>query len=525
MHIMNRIRSDCYLRSVKYIEDIGVFTSTPTFSSIPVARYILGIYAALPIQHVILGERPYRTDIFNAVSSAMSYDIDKEPYGTPSTNALAQDISLQHDISHAEVEAWFRDSWQYVKHGVVLLNVCFQHSFMDQQSLRERVRLERYVMDLITMSIYAGGGPVHIYAMGNPAQFSASNIRSSYSGDKKMVKIHKSINPAALSHKKGDRRSHLCTLGSPSVSKLLYRLIIDTRKSWKLVTSEDYIAMSTGPPNDKARLAAAGTTMANEFEKVEEYFKKGGSYKGMSTEEEVFRKAKEATREFVMALSSAKIGLLFASLNEPPAAAKYAFGTTKTAYPKRFIPGTASEVSSNTRASVQNVGFHDDSGAEGESSNVTSIKTPATSTPPSRAPPRSVTQSVTSRRVIHEGFADEDSPDEAMSPPPSVNVVPVMSTLADQNITNEEAEDMSYLSDFVEATEDFIIPNILKEEINECTRTKRAAGEYALSAIGMIREVRKDTRQRSIMNALGYENGIVDVPSIAYQWVLKHATN
>lgn len=85
------------------------------------ARYILSCYTYLPIKTVIVGEKPYTTDIYPFISSAISYAPSKNR-ATPSTIGMARDMSSNVGTTYLEVETWFGDGWKYLASGVLLVN-------------------------------------------------------------------------------------------------------------------------------------------------------------------------------------------------------------------------------------------------------------------------------------------------------------------------------------------------------------------------------------------------------------------
>ena len=66
--------------------------------------------------------------------------------------------------------------------------------------------------------------------------------------------------------------------------------------------------------------------MKDEFASVEQYFKSRATVDKAISGEETFRRAKEATSEWLAALSSSKIATLFAAIDEP---SSIATGTSK----------------------------------------------------------------------------------------------------------------------------------------------------------------------------------------------------
>lgn len=88
--------------------------------------------------------------------------------------------------------------------------------------------------------------------------------------------------------------------------------------------------------------------MADDFAKLEEFFKSGAKVESLESGEEVFARAKESARKFAEALNSARIALLFASIEELVPVAKGTFKSTNRGYtPRDYRIGTSSRIRSN----------------------------------------------------------------------------------------------------------------------------------------------------------------------------------
>lgn len=96
------------------------------------------------------------------------------------------------------------------------------------------------------------------------------------------------------------------------MSRLLFNLIRSTRASITVLREIDYHTMSLGPSNELSLVASRGNAVADEFAKVEEYFKSGAAVNKDPSGEDVFRKAKDAMMQFTMVVNNAKIGMLTA---------------------------------------------------------------------------------------------------------------------------------------------------------------------------------------------------------------------
>ncbi|KIW35772.1 uncharacterized protein PV06_11886 [Exophiala oligosperma] len=534
---MDRTVELLHTRCIELLPDIGLYDNLTSVVA-PLTRYILSMYCALPIKHIILAERPYATDIHPYVASAMSYDPACQHTPTPSVHYLALDLSNKSDILYDDAVRWFRDSWQYLCHGVIALNVCTTHKFMDGRSERERSKMEEFIRDLIRVSIKLSEDKIHVYAMGNPAKHSASRIRASVKDAASRIRIHKCDNPAALEHRRSDHRSRTYTLLSASIVKLLSSLIRDTSRSRVRLTFSDFDKMAAGQPNEHSRLVNRGNSMADVFTDIEAYFKGSGSGKMVERNDELFGRAAKEMKEFVLALQSNRVQLLFANLNEPSGTSKQAYYNTRQNYNRRgFNPGTSSKApSSGTPGRKQKLGFADgDDNTAGTSTPDEITKSEADSR--SNADVRSVTSSNVTTDKKHTtystpsrggrliGFAEEDEDTENERKPAQVST-PVAETTANTAMSDLEVQDMSYVSDFIETSEEYIMDPAIREFLHEAVRNRKASSDTALEVLKIIRETRTSPNQRSIESALGYDDlAIVDMPSPIMQWIISQGSS
>lgn len=535
---MEHIRNIWYARSFEFVRSLGLLSNSNRHShiSMPLTRYIMSSYVSIPVKHIIIGERPYGTDILPYAASAMSYDPERGCQGTPSTITLGTDISNKHDIEADRVEEWFRDSWKYLACGVFLINVCCYTKFMDNASLYERTCAEEFLRDMIYVSLLVTNEVVHVFPMGNPAIYSAGMVRSSVPTMRDKVRVHSCPNPASLSHKTSDLRSPEITLGKKGVSRSLFNIILSTLSSTKALTEEDYYTMTLGPQGELSSVASKGNALADELAKVEEYFKSGAAVNSNPSGEEVFRRAKEAVSQFTVVINNAKIGLLYATINEPPNVAKGAFkGRDRSYVPKKFEWGTSSNVSSvkstpPRRATPEVVGFADDDDSEptgavpavsssaGSSKGRPTVTAPGPpQTPVGKRPPPNAPSSAISGRSVSVGFVDEDTEDELDSVVVENGRTSVSS---EDTLTAAELESISYVSDFIERSDEYKFPGSTLEEVNECTRNRRATSDTAKALVKSIR-VAASNGHRSAKEALGYEDDITDMANPVVQWVIE----
>lgn len=525
-------------RCARLILDLGLEKHHQHFT-LPLSRYIMAIPYAIPVNTIILGERPYRTDIFPYVAPAMAYR--KECEVTPSVHFLAMDISNSSDIEYKEALEWFRDSWKYLRDGICILNVCTLYKFIDVHSERERVVLEEFIRDIIEVSLRVSYTTVRIYAMGKPAQHSANRIRSSIGNYRpknspaiSTVVVHSCDNPASLIHREGDKWSPDITLKSPVVSRRLAGLIRSTRDSLVL-TEADYLEMASNPGSDHSRLVSASQKLGDSFELIEKYFKENTGAQ-IERNEELFGRAAKEMKEFIIALQSARVQAIFAGVGEPSGTTKPAYISHRQSYnPTRYSRGGSTRVpsvASSTQAA--NIGILEPdygSSSEEEKSNKNStpeketVKSKAPSTdlmpPPKRSSTRSRTSgtfssasSAPSRRTssVAINIISEEESDSGPSDTPKVATISI-----------EEANDMSYVTDFLENSGAHDLDNAVIEFISENSRMKVATYDIVKDLLKVIRTTHKDPSQMSIMDALGYgDTGIVDMSSDIIQWINRN---
>ncbi|KAL9122215.1 MAG: hypothetical protein Q9187_001232 [Circinaria calcarea] len=488
------------------------------------------------------GERPYGTSIFPYAASALSYDSDVQRDPTPSVHFLALEISSRSALEYNTIRDWFRDSWKYLQYGILALNICTLRKFMDTDSEYEISKLNEFIRDIINVSLRVSSKKIQIYALGNPASHSASRIRSSVSGSKKLVQIHRCRNPAALQHHTSDLRSHKNTILKSHACKALSGLITETFCSTKLLEPRDFFRMSSGMSSDHAKLISASKSMSGTFGEIESYFKRTGGGKTIEKDEDLFRKAREEMSQFVLALQGTRIQLLFASVQEPGSTAKNAYYNTRQDYNKaKYNTGSSSKAASNTTPGRKtSIGFAS-SGDPDEQEGSTSKDSPITdtfvptppvsgvgsdagstvSTPPIKMrKSASVTQSIASKRStsVPIGFADDITEETELPEPP---LKP--DTRSESLMTADEVADMSYVSDFLEGDEGVGVEDFVKAFIGEAVRTKQALALPAQEVLKIIRDSRLNPKLRTIESSLGYVDGIVDMPSPIMQWIRKHS--
>lgn len=229
----------------KYISDINLCEYGSHIGVVPTLRYILKLYIAIPVKYVMIVERPYATDIHGKVFSAMSYDATKSKV-TPSVLGVSTDVSSVTGMDVNLVIDWFRESWRYLRAGIVLLNVTCVERFDSPRSAVEKAAFQRLLRDILLVSSIISSEPVRIVPMGKPAEYTVGAVLSSMGSYKSSIKKHRYPNPAIVSHTPGcDKMSLGFTLGCPGTSRIICNAILRSQTFHQLQESDFNIAMSS----------------------------------------------------------------------------------------------------------------------------------------------------------------------------------------------------------------------------------------------------------------------------------------
>lgn len=505
---------------------------TPSHISIPLARYIQASYMALPVKTVVLVERPYGTDILPEVASAMSYNVEKNGKPTPSTAILATVMKNLFNEKWETTEAWFRDSWMYIRSGVFLINVCCFEPFM-KDSLEERTAVCSFVRDMIEFSHVVSGTTVDLIALGNPATACADKIRSSMADRSKKVKVLRGPNPAGLKHKFGDLTSPLVTLGkgTQNVAKALHSAIVRSRDH-PVTTLQQYIMSS-----DSSSIANAGKTLISDLERVELFFKNGGKYQGPTSDQEVFSSLRKSVSSFINTITSARVTAAIQDWAETGGIAKGAYKSGNRGYqPKNYNKGTSSEKSTTPSnkpflATPSKAKFAEDDEEEQQpeipapdasTENTDRVLTPS-STPalsiietPSKAPKLNTPSSIRSGRSVSTGTKTTflEDIEEDYSGAVTVPVSPPAS------ITKEERNVVEMVNEIVNSNKDFNIKHTIVEEVGEFTRSLQPSTDTAKALLATVREVLNNEKYE-VDRDLGYVDGNLSMQNPIVQLFLK----
>jgi hypothetical protein len=526
------------------------FNNSNSHITIPLCRYIMCIPYAIPIKHIVLGERPYATDILPYAASALSYDPMRQKDPPPSVEYLAHDLVNNTKMDYDTAVTWFRDSWKFLLQGVLLLNVCTFFKFNDVKSEKERVYMEEFLRDIVFASVSISQCKVHVYAMGNPAQHSANRIKSSMINLKHLVAIHRCINPAALQHKYGDQKSQDITLKSPTTSRLLSQIIISTLAGKPILSKQDYYKMTT-LESDFTRASTLSDSLAGRFDEIFQYFRSNDKLLAENTDlATIFQRAGEELRELSISFQSIRVGITFMNKSEPSGTAKSAYYNQRKPYNKStYSTGTSSRVSSSASGAGINrtVGFGDESADE---SSFAGIVTPASTThqiptisnileTPTTPTPATITKfkpetgsiqaksvtGVISNQTVSIGFGDSssDASDDDAPVQSSKSITGILKIFGkgNNNLSEADHNDMSLVSDFLESNNEYDVSQKIKDDIGDTLRNRQAGGKISQEILATIRNMREDSNQPSVENALGYEDGKKDVLSDIIQLIMK----
>lgn len=531
-------------RCIDLILKINLHSSN-AYAAVPLMRYILSIPYALPISTIILAERPYATNIFPYAASAMSYSSKLQKGVTPVVHYLALDISNGSELSFYQCADWFRDSWKYLRHGIILLNVCTSHMFMENESERERVAMEEFIRDMIIISLKLVNDvkhKVHIYALGNPAQHSAGRIKSSVFMGKDKVIIHKCVNPAQFKHRLGDTKSPEFTMGYSSITRGLSNIIRSTINSNDICTLTDYLNMSNGK-DIHSRIINTSNDLKSVFGDIAKYFKTDPSGRGHLADAQLFERGCDCMTNFIAAMNTTTVKVQLSRIEEPSEGSKPAYfsrsNVNQTKYKKGFA--TSSRASTTQQSSSKiSIGFIDDDDSPAEavpvptpvisldtradSTEISAIITPQTPTPARIAAARSVSGRSITGGHSNVGFIDDvEEEDEEDDEDSNIGIVAANSSIPDDfdnRITDIEKEEFSYVSDFIDpSSSQYNVASHIREFINSAIRSGKADSQTSREVLKIIRD--SNQRDESMYKLLGFEDNIVDMSSDILNWVLN----
>lgn len=282
---MDQYRRMAVSAGYKYLADIGAPFKVSVHYASPVMRYVMSTCMGIPFKTILVGERPYATDIHPHVSSAMSYNPLKST-PTPSTIGIARDVSCNTDLTYVEVEEWFRDSWTYISSGTLVVNCVVFEKFTSSYSLSEVVPFQRWILALLSISHALSDSKVDIICMGVPAESTVDSIMRSLGKSRSQTRKLRYPNPAIISKKRvGDARSQVHTFGFPSTSAAISTAIHRSRTAlpytepWPLIlpramshqfSAIDDVIRESARMTDLVETAFAGLKMSDKAPELRE---------------------------------------------------------------------------------------------------------------------------------------------------------------------------------------------------------------------------------------------------------------
>lgn len=395
-----------------------VLETSPTNLAVPLCKYIMSIPQCDTYHTIMVVERPYFTDIYPDYFSAMSYH---ESYSgpTPATLGVSELISEYSTFGRDLIEEWFRDSWMYLRYGILLINVCCSRKFIDASSIREKLESQLMIRSVVANATSSTGKPCTLLSMGNPAKSVVSQVLSSLGGLRKRV-VHKNMpNPAILSHDSGDSASRRITEKYKGTLRYLAKLIEQFNPVVLNTTRFDcYSAMSEG----HTPLSKASADLSSDIARISAWVKSQDSLEPQ-TVGNLLDTISKSLESFSREVVKADINLKLENSKKPKKPAQPSSWGNRPEYKRAPTSrGIASQTSGSTKAaSVSMGGFADDEDEQGPATpsvRDTPARTGAYGTP-SRV---NHTPSASRVSVVTSGFADDD--DEDTPSPPSLTIDP-----------------------------------------------------------------------------------------------------
>lgn len=291
------------LESARYIAGIGILQDNAKRYSVPLSAYVMCCSMALPVKTIMVGERPYATDIHPPISSAMSYDLSKcRP--TPSTVGAANDLNRNTGYPYTKGEAWFRDSWKYLRSGVVVVNCTVVFPYTSSYSTSETVLFQRWLRCIIECSSTITDSPVDVICMGVPAQNIVDATLSSMDKHKGVVRKKTYPNPASwVKRSHGDTRSLTYTFGKKgtctSILSAIHRSTL-----YPPLEVQDYIEYMSKPVPSQllgvTRLMEKGKSLVDQIEEAYAELDSNHKVPALTEAYEEFSKALVSYRDSVL---------------------------------------------------------------------------------------------------------------------------------------------------------------------------------------------------------------------------------
>lgn len=447
-------------------------------------RYICSIYSVEFIRTIIVVERPYHTEIYPEAFAAMSYDPAlSDP--TPATLGAATLVSGYSSLPVVDLERWFRDSWMALPCGVILLNVCYGGKFMEPTAQLEKLEFQRLLRGIILHNTENTRGACVVLAMGNPAKSVVTSTLSSLGVHRSRVTLKSMPNPAVLSHRSGDSASRKITAEYPGALRYLSSVISSTTSSplYQPWTFESLIMSKTNLPSTAAGLAAS-------LREIRQWLDKPTTLEPQ-TFADLLQSTADALDTFGREVTTFAVELKVANSKKPGKVGQGTSWGPRPGFGARSVTGgTSSQISvSNPPSAAKSLGgFADEDSPQEE-------VTPVTPTPQRRLPVP-VTPSKTGGSVA-SGFADDsDAEGSAVSnsyTAPAA-IAPQLRLVAAYISENSGNARNTYAAEFTSAAEG------------------KPASKEVVSVSTLIASMTRDSPD-SVSTALGYDTGEIDTSS------------
>jgi len=338
------------------------------------------------------------------------------------------------DLTTDEAEEWFRDSWKYCTHGVLLYNVCVSGQFDDITTFKERVLFSRYMSSLLKTFIRSGSHDVGITCVGLKSFSVGRAIVSSLGPHRSSVTVRLVESPGVVLRRNCDTESPDDTIELITATQAAATRLGKLIQELPYVSSEHFgVAMSndanTHLMEESDDLLKVLNTLTNKIPSAESQIQP-------SELKEVIDSLKSAVASFTVALTASTAQMLAAA---PPRSREQgtpaAFGrtppgsrTTAAGRMHTTAGSVATSASRTSRVPRTTVLVDDDddepvtvsaqaaSGSSHTSTSVSVNPTPSTTNTRSAANTLSTTGSNHGGRpVTHIALAD-DSDDDAPTP-------------------------------------------------------------------------------------------------------------
>lgn len=367
---------------------------------------------------IVVVERPYFTDIYPDFFSAMSYH---ESYSdpTPATLGISELVSKFSSVGRVQIEEWFRDSWMYLRYGILLINVCCSRKFIDASSIREKLESQLMIRSVVANATSSTGKQCTLLSMGNPAKSVVLQVLSSLGGLRGRV-VHKSMpNPAVLSRDSGDSASRRITEKYKGTLRYLAKLIDQFNPTTLSLSRFDcYITMSEG----QTPLSKASTDLASDIARISTWVKTQDSLEPQ-TMSNLLDTISKSLESFAREVVKADINLKLENSKKPRKPAQPSSWGNRPEFKRTPTPrGLASQTTGSVKASSVSMGGFADDDDEREPATPLAQSTPVHGGSHSSPAPANRVLSVSKVSTTASGFADDD--EEDVPSPPSLTIDP-----------------------------------------------------------------------------------------------------